>query len=197
MATARLTKIEQMPEAEREWVIARLRVRPRPTGERLSEEYRIQFQKHLAASTIYSFLKRRLEVERREINERKADYAAMSELIGERGLDNAAQANLWEAVQTMTPGQLILLRQVETSRKSLKLKERELENKTRELELKIQKAEQEKAQEKAAVEEAVNDPKASREEVAQRIRDIFGVSDPGPVAPGNPGAAVSGPLDQG
>src|ERR1039458_971523 len=170
--TARLTKIEQLPKEEREFVEDLLRERPRPSGAEVSAMYEDRFKKELAASTIYSHLARRMEKQRQAIEERKADYAAAAEVIGEQGLDTAAQAQLWEVVQEMKPAQLILLRSVETKRKELALKEQEGIRKQGELELKIRQFETREKQVKEVVGEAAK-RKLTPAEFQMRLDEVY------------------------
>ncbi len=158
--TVRLTRIENMPEERRKFIEDLLRQRPRPSGQKIAALYNEKYppkltgQPDLDASTVYSHLKLRMQEVLDEIRRRKVEYAAQIEMIGEKGLDEAAQANIWEALQTMSPGQLILLRSVETKRKELELKEKAQATRNQELELKVKQFQTQQEQGKKAVEEA-------------------------------------------
>jgi hypothetical protein len=193
MLTARLTKIENLPEGERKFVEDLLLDRPRPTAAVISARYAEKFGKHLAASTIHSHLQRRLEVQRKRTLELLAEKRATCQLIGTDGLDFAAQAQIWEAVQGMSAGQLILLRRVETKRKELELKEKAQATRNQELELKVKQFESQQVQAKEAIEETeqkVAGGRAVTREDIDRIRErVFGLPARGTQATGSEAAA--------
>lgn len=128
-ATARLTRIENMPQERREFIESLLRRRPRPSGPKIAALYNAAYppaatgEDDLDASTIYSHLHLRLKEEREAIQEQKQEYVAKIQAISETGLDEATQALIWEKLQegNVTSAQLILLRSVETQRKKLAL----------------------------------------------------------------------------
>jgi len=172
--TARLTRVEQLPKEKREFVDDLLRERPRPSTQEISGWYEEEFHEHLAASTISSYLARRLEVARKAIDEQRVEYIAKIEAIGATGIDEATAASIWEAIRTMTPAQLILLRSVETKRKELALKEEAQATRNKELQLKIDQFERREKEAEEAIEQAsekLGKGQAITVEDVQRLRE--------------------------
>ena len=175
--TVRLTRIENMPDKRRLFVESLLRQRPRPSGEKVAALYNKEFppevtgEDDLDASTVYSHLKVRMQAVMDDIRNRKVEEAAIAELIGERGLDDAAKAIQWETIQSMTPSQLILLRTLELKHKELAVKEKDQAQRIKEFELK----EKQWGQREGAVAAVVADEKADPAEVRKRIQEIFGM----------------------
>jgi len=58
--TARLTKVESLPDEERLFIVGCFGERPRPTVEKIAQRFEEKFRKHLAPSTIYSWYSRRV-----------------------------------------------------------------------------------------------------------------------------------------
>jgi len=132
----------------------------------------------------------KFEEELARVREEKQRYLALADIIGEKGLDVAAQAKLWEATKVMTPQQLLKLVQVGHERDKLKLATQELANRTAGLEAKLKQAQGGGTGEgepgSAVTEEA-------RQEVLRNVREIFGLS-PDPDEPAD--TPVEGGGDQ-
>jgi hypothetical protein len=107
------------------------------------------------------------------IQDIKRNYLAVAEIIGERGLDFAAAAKLFEATQTMKPEHLLKIIQVGHERDKLKLAAQELQNRARDLEVKLQQAHSKRDRERREVKKAIQE--ARPEVVVQRIRGVFGL----------------------
>lgn len=123
----------------------------------------------LPPSTVSNWVRRRYwersrQEEKKRIQEQKLAYAAIAELVGERGLDEAAAARLWQAVQAMTPDQLLAMRKQQLQRD-------QLAHANRDLELKLERGRRERQQ----VAEVVGDEKADAIDVRRRIREIYGL----------------------
>jgi hypothetical protein len=101
----------------------------------LAEKYEV---KHIPLSTLYYHRLTRTMAWKQQVQEQKAAYSAMAELVDEKGLDDAGKARLWEAVQTMPPALLIRLREQHIEREKLALDAKDSARRERELELKIQ-----------------------------------------------------------
>jgi hypothetical protein len=203
--TVRLTRIENMPEERRAFIENLMRQRPRRLN-KIAALYNKQFppevtgEPDLDTSTVYSHYKLRVQEALDEVAEIKAHDAAMSELIGERGLDDAARAQQWETIQSMTPRQLTMLRTVELKAKELGLKEKEQDRKLKEYELREKQWNAERQKERKQVVDAIGGVESNEhidaKAVRQKIRDIFGLADE-PAEQNGAGAAVSGAVDQG
>ena len=183
--SVRLTRIENMPEERRGFIENLMRQRPRRLN-KIAALYNKAFppeatgEPDLDTSTVYSHYKLRVQEALDEVAAIKAHDAAMSELIGERGLDDAARAQQWETIQSMSASQLTMLRTVELKAKELGLKERENDRKLKEFELKERQWQVQKKQVVAAIGGETADEKADPAEVRRRIRDIFGLADEAP-----------------
>lgn len=144
MSTARLTRIERMPQERQEFIDSLLRKRDRPSGAEVAALYNAKYppaltgEDDLDGSTVCSYRQRRLDKELQAIKKQKQEYVARIQAISETGLDEATQALIWEKLQedNLSGAQLILLRSVETKRKELDVKNREQDRKLKEFELK-------------------------------------------------------------
>jgi outer membrane murein-binding lipoprotein Lpp len=129
----------------------------------------------------------RWRVERRALREERRHIRAKAQEIGERGLDEAAQSELWDAVDAMSPQQLLALRRIETDRARLlvekqeaDIKAREAETRARELEAKIEALKRERECEQAKIKGAVaaaaaaEDRAKATDELIRQVDEIYG-----------------------
>ena len=163
----------------------------------LNERYKVQ----VPISTIGSYKERVFTPSTERIRAAREKARALREVIQEGGLNDMAEASiaekLEEAMQSGEPIKLSVLLKEQRERARLQLDRDRLNHDIEALKLDFEKLKKQHSIEKAAVEGVISDASATREQVAQKIRDIFGVSSPGSAAPGNSGAALPGPLDQG
>src|ERR1039458_8636431 len=138
----------------------------------LAETYDVT---EIPLSTIYYHRVTRTQAWKDEIREKKVAFAAMSELVDEKGLDDAAKAKLWEAVESMSPESLIRLRGQQIERDKLVIQIKQLDVKNRELETTVERMAREQRQREGKVEEIVQDEKVDPAEVRRRIKEIFGM----------------------
>ncbi len=123
----------------------------------------------------------RFEEELEKVREKKRRFLAILEIIGEKGLDAAATAKLWEATDAMKPDHLIKIIHVGQERDKLKLATQELENKTQELQMKLEEVERGREHDRKRVAKAVAEAGSAnteeeRQEVLRSVREIFGLS---------------------
>jgi hypothetical protein len=142
-------------------------------------------------STIYYHRLTRTVAWKQEIRERKAAYAAMAELVDEKGLDDAAKSQLWEICQQMTPAQLLVMRRVETDRQRLALDTEKLaldkqrvENEKQDLQLRIDRAKKAFEEASGEAEQKLGKGESLTLDDINRIRErTFGLPE---IAPSHP-----------
>jgi len=103
-------------------------------------------------------------------------------LVGEKGLDAGAAAQLWEVLQQMTPKELIALRRVQLERERVRVQSKRVgvaaqrtENERRKLKSNLQQMKVRSG--RGAQDEAEPRPPADPQEIRRRIREIYGLAD--------------------
>jgi hypothetical protein len=149
------------------------------------------YHEKLSCGAVLTYKNRHYKVQKEKILAQKTALTAITELVGEDGLTAGVMALLWQALQTMTPPQLIaLLRAMDNHEKT------DLAKKQFALfaEAHRQRMKERRAAEKAnkVTAEVVNsaDDYAEAQRVVQQVKDIFGI---GMTAIGPPTQRLLGP----
>ena len=143
---------------------------------------RAKYHEDLPERTIQNYRQIRVKVEMERTRERKAAQTAFVELVGEKGLDAGAAAQLWEVLQQMTPKELIALRRVQLERERVRVQSKRVgvaaqrtENERRKLKSNLQQMKVRSG--RGAQDEAEPRPPADPQEIRRRIREIYGLAD--------------------
>lgn len=165
----RTTKIESLgakhPGLEKDvcrWLKSHL------TGAEVAQRLRAKYHETVAPNTISSYRARRLDHVWESVKERKISYLGFMEAVGEEGLDAGAAAKLWEALQSMTPAELIAVRRLQLERERVGVLDKRAENEKQKLKARLKWADKSGGGEKKPP-----DPR----EIRRRIRAIYGLPD--------------------
>lgn len=71
-----------------------------------------KYHEKISSCAVSTYKRKHWKVQKDKVREQKTTLKAIAELIGEDGLDAGVRALLWQALQTMTPPQLIGLKKV-------------------------------------------------------------------------------------
>jgi hypothetical protein len=181
--TVRLTRVENLPEEQREFIEEMMRERPRPTGLEMSTQFEKEFGIHIEPSVFYSHMARRVQASLRRTQELLEEKRAKAKLIGLEGLPAAVQADIFEAMQTMTGQQLIVLMRAVTDLQRLQVEKQNADTNRMNAEtdkavmaVKLKEAEGKIARVQEVMGGVESAEKPKPEEVVKDIRGIFGMS---------------------
>jgi len=148
----------------------------------IAERLRSKYHEDLPERTIQNYRLLRVKVEMERTRERRIAYMAFVEVVGEKGLDAGAAAQLWEVLQQMTPKELIALRRVQLERERVRVQSKRVgvaaqrtENERRKLKATLQRVKLRSG--RGAQDEAEPHQPPDPQEIRRRIREIFGLSD--------------------
>jgi len=79
------------------------------TLQQVQEMIERKYHEKLSCGAVLTYKTRHWKVQKNRIREQKAAMKAIAQLVGEDGLSAGVMALLWQALQTMTPPQLIAL----------------------------------------------------------------------------------------
>jgi hypothetical protein len=136
------------------------------SGAEISRRLLAKYHETVCVRTVNTYRKIRYQVEQDATRERKRHYTVIAEIVGEKGLDAGAAATLWEALQSMTPRELIAMRRLQLDREQLKVLDKRAENQMQRLKAKLLKPGEAGDAEKKP-------PDAL--EIRRRIREIYGL----------------------
>jgi len=206
MRTARATKIETLREEERLFVIGC--IDRRLSGSKISELYGEKFGKHLASSTIYSYVARRwlpskIEAEQavaaaKEFIDLRGAHPEIPEDVLLRGWLRQREASAGFREGMVDP-QVVISAELQMRR--LDIEERRIRAFEARNELEKRRVvmlEKRLAAARQKLGEVIRDEKASPAEVRRRIREVFGIfdADPGGTATGSAAVQLSRGVDK-
>ncbi len=132
------------------------------TLQQVREMIEQKYHEKISETAVNTYKTRHWKVQKDRILEQKTAMKAIAELVGEDGLSAGVTALLWEALQTMTPPQLIALKRALDNHEKTEL---------------AKKLFALRAEEKAGVVTVVNaaDDYAEAQKVVQQVKEIFGI----------------------
>lgn len=143
-----------------------------------------KYQETVRPKTIDNYKQRRMRVEEKRVREQKVAYQGFMRAVGEEGLDAGAAANLWEALQRMTPEELIALRRLQVERARVEVLSKRAdadaqraENEKRKLQATLAKLKKPREQGKGAKWSGDSEAPPDALEIRRRIREIYGLPD--------------------
>jgi len=153
-------------------------------GYEIARRLRAQYNEAISPKAINNYKSRRLMREEERVQEQKISYLAFMEAVGEKGLDAGAAAKLWEALQSMTPTELIELRRLQVERKRVEVLDKRAD-------VEAQRAENDKRKLKATLAQPKGEGKrtkggkwgvrsekpVSARELRREIREMYGLPD--------------------
>jgi len=142
------------------------------TGAEIAARVLAKYSETVSPKNINNYRRRRLNRVEQRIQDQKISYLAFMEAVGEKGLDAGAAAKLWEALQSMTPTELIAVRRLQLERERLGVLDKRAENEKQKL-----KAALAQLKKKGAKGGADSEPQPDPLEIRRRIRAIFGLPD--------------------
>lgn len=129
-----------------------------------------EYHEKVSTQAVETYKKRHWQVQKDRIRDQKAFLTAIAEIIGKDGLDAAVNALLWQALQTMTPPQLIALKKVVNDEKKVELMKKQFALYAEEHRLRMQ--ERKKASEDDTY---VLEDFDAAQKVVQQVKEIFGI----------------------
>lgn len=144
--------------------------------EAVQEMIERKYGEKLSTTAVQTYKQKHWKVEKDRIREQKAHLKAIAEIIGEDGLAAGVNALLWQALQTMTPTQLIALKKVVNDDKKVELMKKQFALYAQE--------HRERMKERRAAHQAgrvtsaeVDGPEdyARAQKVVQQVKEIFGI----------------------
>jgi hypothetical protein len=134
-----------------------------------------KYHEKISSGAISTYKKKHWKAQKDKVREQKIALKAIAELIGEDGLDAGVRALLWQALQTMTPTQLIGLKKVLNDDKKVDLMKQQFALYAEEHGHKIGEPGSLSGSEGGALtEEGVGDFDAAQR-VVERVKAIFGI----------------------
>jgi len=140
--------------------------------EAVQEMIERKFGEKLSTTAVQTYKQKHWKVEKDRIRDQKAHLKAIAEIIGEDGLSAGVNALLWQALQTLTPTQLIALKKVVNDDKKVELMKKQFALFAQEHRQKMK--ERRSAQEGKGNVEIVEDFEAAQRMVEQ-AKEIFGI----------------------
>lgn len=141
------------------------------SGRAIQEMIERVYHEKISIKAIGKYKNTKWKVYKDKVREQKIFFTAISEIIGENGLTAGVQALLWQALQTMTPPQLINLKKVLNDDTRVELMKKQFALVTQDHR---QKMKARRAAEKAGEGEVVEDFEAAQRMVEQ-AKEIFGI----------------------
>ena len=140
---------------------------------------RAKYNETVRPKTIDNYKQRRMKAEEKRIRKQKEAYQGFMRAVGEEGLDAGAAAQIWEALQRMTPEELIAVRRLQVERTRVEVLSKRAD-------ADAQRAENAKEKLKATLAQlntsrgrgpggADSDHPADPLEIRRRIREIYGL----------------------
>lgn len=150
------------------------------------------YHETLSCGAVLTYKTRHWKVQQEKIQEQKTALKAIAKLVGEDGLSAGVMALLWQALQTMTPPQLIALQRALDNHQKTELAKKlfALQAEAHRLKMKERRA-AEKAGKVTAADSA--DDYAQAQKVLERVKDIFGI---GPAEIEPPDQRLLGPAEK-
>jgi hypothetical protein len=181
----RTTKIESLsakhPGLEKDvcrWLKSHL------TGAEVAKRLRAKYRETVAPNTVSSYRVRRLDHMWKSVEDQKISYLAFMEAVGEEGLDAGAAAKLWEALQSMTPAELIAVRRLQVDRKRVEILDKRAnvdaqraENATQKLKATLAQLKGEGKRTKGGKWGLRSEKPVSARELRREIREMYGLPD--------------------
>jgi len=164
----------------------------------IAARLRAKYNETVRPKTIDNYKQRRMKAEEKRVHEQKVAYQGFMQAVGEEGLDAGAAANLWEALQRMTPEELIALRRLQVERTRVEVLSKRADADVQRAENEQEKLKATLAQLKREQSDADSDHPVDPLEIRRRIREIYGLEDDSAqfeAQPLNPAQAVKDIVD--
>jgi hypothetical protein len=164
------------------------------TLQQVQEMIERKYHEKLSCGAVLTYKTRHWKVQKDRIREQKAAMKAIAQLVGEDGLSAGVMALLWQALQTMTPPQLIALQRALDNHQKTELAKEQFALHAEALRLKMRKDRRGKTSspDGSPREDGAADF-AEAQKVVERIREIFGI---GPASIEPPDQALLGPAEE-
>jgi len=141
------------------------------TGEEVAARLLKKYHETVSPRNINNYRRQRLDRVEQRIQDQKISYLAFMEAVGEKGLDAGAAAKLWEALQSMTPTELIAVRRLQVERARVRVLDKRAENEKQKLKTSLAQLT------KKGAERGGDWKPPDPLEIRRRIRGIFGLPD--------------------
>jgi hypoxanthine phosphoribosyltransferase len=145
------------------------------TLQEVQEMIERKYHEKISETAVSTYKKKHWKVQKDKVRDQKTTMKAIAEIIGEDGLDAGVTALLWQALQTMTPPQLIALKKVLNDDKKVELVKQQFALYAQAHRQKMEERSSMKAGKgRAPAEEGVEDFDAAQR-VVERVKEIFGI----------------------
>jgi hypothetical protein len=145
------------------------------------------YHEDIALTSIRTYKRKHWKLQKDMVREQKATMKAIAEIIGEDGLTAGVNALLWQALQTMTPPQLITFKKVLSDGEKVELMKEQFALVAEEHRQKMKEpgAGMKAAKDGSEAGDAAEDYAKAQRVVAQ-VKEIFGIGLTGIEPPGPP-----------
>lgn len=145
------------------------------TLQEVQEMIERKYHEKISSTAVHTYKKKHWKVQKDKVREQKTTIKAIVQIVGEDGLDAGVTALLWQALQTMTPPQLIALKRVLNDDKKVELMKQQFALYAQAHRQKMEERSGMKAGKSGApAEEGVGDFDAAQR-VVERVKEIFGI----------------------
>ena len=152
------------------------------------------YHEKLSCGAVLTYKTRHYKVQKEKIQEQKTALKAIAKLVGEDGLSAGVMALLWQALQTMTPPQLIALQRALDNHEKTELAKKlfALHAEEHRQKMKERRAAEKAGKVASAVVDGADDY-AQAQKVLERVKEIFGI---GPASIEPPDQPLLGPAEE-
>jgi hypothetical protein len=145
------------------------------TLQEVQEMIERNYHEKVSLVAVNTYKKKHWKVQKDKVQEQKTTIKAIAQIVGEDGLGAGVTALLWQALQTMTPPQLIALKKVLNDDKKVELVKQQFALYAQAHRQKMEERRSMKAGKgRAPAEEGVEDFDAAQK-VVERVKEIFGI----------------------